>query len=108
MARSRTRVCRTPRCPHFAGSGGLCPGCSQAREQQRGSSSQRGYGVDYQRARAKALDGATHCCTCGDPFTVDNPATGGHVVAVREGGTVADGIGAECRRCNFGWRRTGS
>ena len=108
MARSTTRICRTPRCPHFAGPRGLCPDCSAEQERARGSSTQRGYGADYQRARDRAVRTGKACRTCGGPFTEDNPATGGHVVAVRAGGSTADGIEAECRRCNYGWRRTGS
>jgi hypothetical protein len=41
-------------------------------------------------------------------FTADNPATGGHVISIRDGGTTADGIKAECARCNYGWQTTGS
>lgn len=88
--------------------GSRCPSCATAKELRRGRRQQRGLGADYDRARETALAGATHCCTCGRPFTTENPATGGHVVARRHGGTAADGIRAECRDCNYGWERTGS
>lgn len=82
-----------------------CPSCTRA---SRGTTTQRGYGHDYQVARAEALAGATHCRTCGAVFTEDNLATGGHTVAIRDGGDLADGLGPECRRCNYGWRASGN
>jgi hypothetical protein len=85
-----------------------CPTCTGTRDRARGTRQQRGYGREYERERERALIDATHCATCGVLFTLDNPATGGHVVAVRKGGTAADGIKPECRRCNYGWERTGS
>jgi hypothetical protein len=85
-----------------------CPTCASIRNRQRGTRQQRGLGRDYDRARERALTGATHCATCGQPFTPDNPATGGHVKARRHGGTTADGIKPECQRCNYGWEKTGS
>lgn len=86
------------------GSGSRCRSCASGR---RGSTTARGYGHDYQVERTAALAGATHCTQCGSKFTADNPATGGHQVAIRDGGTLADGLAPHCRRCNYGWRRTG-
>jgi hypothetical protein len=74
----------------------------------RPTKQQRGYTKAYDQARAVALATATHCRTCHQPFTPDNPATGGHRVAIRHGGTASDGVSAECARCNYGWRKTGS
>ena len=54
----------------------------------------------------KATD-PTRCVICGQPFTEDNPMTGGHKVAIRNGGTSADGLEAQCRRCNYAWRSNG-
>lgn len=85
------------------GSGTRCAPCSRG----RGTTTARGYGHDYQVEREAALAGATHCAKCGTEFTPDNPATGGHRVAIRDGGTLADGIAPHCRLCNYGWRRTG-
>ncbi len=85
-----------------------CSACARTRELARGRRQARGLGADYDRARDRALSGAVRCGTCGEPFTAENPATGGHAVARRHGGTTADGIFAECRRCNYGWRVTGS
>lgn len=76
-------------------------------EQARGTSTQRGYGSKFQRASKQAKANATHCVECGQPFTPDNPATGGHRAAIRNGGSLDEGIVAQCRRCNYGWRRTG-
>jgi hypothetical protein len=92
-------------CPTVHGKSGRCPDCRRQADAARGRPAERGYDGDYIRARAAAVTGATHCGTCGEAFAEDNPATGGHVKAIRDGGTVGDGIVAECRRCNYGWRR---
>lgn len=91
------RLC--PRCGGAAPVGGDCP-C-------RPNPRQRGYGRDYDLARAVALatsDGT--CPTCGEAFTAANPPTGGHRKPISGGGTTADGIFAQCRRCNYGRRPT--
>jgi hypothetical protein len=85
-----------------------CPACATRYELRRGRRQQRGYDTEYEHERARALARATHCHTCGQPFTADNPVTGGHRIARRHGGTTADGIKPECRRCNYGWERSGS
>jgi hypothetical protein len=85
-----------------------CAACASARNRARGTRQQRGYDKQYEDERQRALASAMHCATCGQRFTVDNPATGGHVVAIRNGGTAADGVKPECRRCNYGWARSGS
>lgn len=85
--------------------GNRCPDCQHA---HRPGTTERGYGWDYQQARAQAVVHATHCMTCGEEFTARNPPTGGHRIARRYGGSTHDGITAECARCNYGWRRTGS
>lgn len=103
MARA-PRVCPTPGCPRLT-SGGYCTTHRAERERARGTRQERGYDADYDRRRKAALDGATRCSSCGAAFSDDNPATGGHVVDIRAGGTTADGVVAECRRCNLGWRR---
>jgi hypothetical protein len=99
------RACSTPGCGELHEGTGRCPDCRRQADAHRGRRQARGYDADYDRARAKAVAGATHCATCDEPFTEDNPATGGHVVPVREGGTAADGVEAECARCNYGWRK---
>jgi len=67
---------------------------------------QRGYDAEYEAAlRDPEYVAATHCGTCHQPFTKDNPKTGGHRVAIRDGGTTADGVFPQCADCNYGWRR---
>lgn len=85
----------------------MCTPCSRRRARARGTTTQRGYGHAYQKAAEVAKKNATHCPECGAAFTPNNPATGGHVTALREGGSLSDGIVAQCRSCNYGWRRTG-
>lgn len=75
-------------------------------ERQRGDATQRGYNRQYRnRKQAPEYLNATHCSACGVPFTPDNPRTAGHVTAIRKGDTTGE-IQPECRRCNYGWRRT--
>lgn len=102
------RVCSQPGCPKPATPSGRCQEHTRQADRARGSRQQRGYDAEYERARAAALAGADRCSSCGEAFTVDNPATGGHVKALRHGGTTRHGIAPQCRRCNYGWRRTGT
>ena len=96
---------RCPLCKRLHSGTGRCPDCASTADRARGTRQQRGLDADYDRARAAALATATHCATCGERFTEHNPATGGHAKDRRDGGTTADGIVAQCRRCNYGWRR---
>lgn len=95
-----------------------CPGCqavATARRNARPSSSKRGLGwkfserkkadAAYQQATLCQCPGMPltrcqlHSGVCGEPFTIDNPKTGGHATARSQGG--GDGaIRAICRRCN--------
>jgi hypothetical protein len=85
---------------------GRCPDCARKYEKQRGTKRERGYGAEFDKAkRDPAYRAATHCTNCGVAFTEGNPKTAGHVVAIREGG--GDQITPTCRRCNYGWRKTG-
>jgi hypothetical protein len=105
---SRWVVCSDPDCPELHQGPGRCPECRAAHEKQRPSKRERGYDLTYERAaRDPTYRAATHCVTCGQPFTPDNPKTRGHSIAIRDGGEGSP-ILPECRRCNYGWRRTGS
>jgi hypothetical protein len=83
-----------------------CSDCRSTRNRARGSSTQREYDSRYRTERDRVVSEATHCETCGEPFTEDNPATGGHRRDRRHGGGTDDGIMAQCARCNYGWRRS--
>lgn len=98
------RVCAEPGCPEIT-STTRCAAHTRETDRQRGSRQQRGYGAEHQRAGDAAIAGATRCGTCGQPFTPENPVTRGHVKDVRAGGSPSDGYIAQCRRCNYGWRR---
>ncbi len=109
MARAR-RICAHPQCTEPVYSARCTTHereFQQQREKQRGTAAQRGYGHDHRKLTEAALKNATRCSECGQRFTSSNPATGGHVIARRRGGSSADGIVAQCARCNYGWRRTG-
>lgn len=104
---SRWRVCSAVDCPVLHQGGGKCPDCRAESEKVRGSRHQRGYGYAHVVAGNAALAGVTECAVCGSTFSEENPATRGHKVAIRNGGTPADGYQAECQRCNYGWSSTG-
>jgi hypothetical protein len=106
----RWRVCSLPGCPtqfQDRTKSGRCPAHRTEFEQQRGSSTARGYGQEHRTAGNAAIEGATHCTNCGQPFTANNPAQRGHKIAIRNGGTAADGYEPHCRACNLAWQRTG-
>lgn len=58
-------------CPaHGVYTGRRCPACQRERDRARGSSSQRGYGSDWQATRAAFLAAHPHCSDgCGEPAT---------------------------------------
>lgn len=88
--------------------GNRCDQCRRSRDKARGTRQQRGYDADYdEQLRDPAYLAATHCTTCGDPFTDDNPKTGGHSTALRHGGAGSP-VKPQCARCNFGWRKSGA
>lgn len=79
---------------------------------RRGSTTERGYGSAYRHRRDGVVADATHCDTCGEPFTPDNPATGGHVVDLRtlprherKASAATAELTPQCQRCNYGWNR---
>jgi hypothetical protein len=82
---------------------------------RRGTSTQRGYGHAYRVRRAEMVKTATHCAKCGQPFTPDNPPTGGHVDDLRSlprhlrrASAATAELQPEHQRCNYGWSRSGS
>lgn len=84
-----------------------CPACSAVRDKARGTSRERGYDATYEAAKRKpGYVTATHCTNCGEVFTPDNPKTAGHIKSIREYGPNDEGITPQCRRCNYGWRKT--
>jgi hypothetical protein len=64
-------------------SGSRCPAHTQARErardQRRGTSTQRGYTSAWQRLAAQAIERQPWCTDCGSAGTPDNPLTGDHL-----------------------------
>lgn len=101
------RVCVEPGCPELIDTGSRCTTHTRATDQARGTRQQRGYDAAFDAAkRTPEYRNATHCDTCGEPFTAANPKTAGHVRAIRKHGPNDAGIGPQCRRCNYGWRKT--
>ena len=100
------RVCLEPGCPTLV-SGTRCSTHARERDRARGTRQQRGYDADYVRQLGTPeFVQATRCAQCGEPFTLDNPKTGGHTVALRHDGR-GSAVEPQCRRCNYGWRATG-
>jgi 5-methylcytosine-specific restriction endonuclease McrA len=72
---------------------------SRARRARLGTTSQRGYGSDYQRRREAAIRAQPWCSDCGHTGSENNPLTAEHVVPVSQGGK--DGpLTVLCRSCN--------
>lgn len=100
------KVCSVPGCPNLQPEA-RCLEHRRAYERGRGTRQQRGYDAAFEQAkRLPEYVNATRCAECGEPFTEDNPKTGGHSVAIRDGGKGSK-IVPHCRRCNYGWTRTG-
>lgn len=100
------RVCVETGCPTLT-KATRCPEHRRDKERARGSKAERGYDAEYLRQlRLPDYMNATQCAECGQAFTQDNPKTGGHSVALRNGGRGSK-ILPHCRRCNYGWERTG-
>jgi hypothetical protein len=78
-------------CRTLTTNGSRCPTCtaarSRVRDQQRGTTTQRGLGWDHQKAAALILDGAEVCGRCGQPGTDTDPLEAGHRTARANGGT---------------------
>lgn len=78
-------------CRNLTRNGTRCPTCQaakqRARDQQRGTTTQRGLGWDHQQAARQILDGAELCAVCGLPPTPTNPLEAGHRQARANGGT---------------------
>lgn len=75
----------------------------------RGTRQHRGYGKSFDAAkRGSKYRNATHCTNCGETFTPGNPKTAGHIKSIRDNGPNDEGITPQCRRCNYGWRKTGT
>ncbi len=106
MPRAAT-ICSRTGCPERATFRGMCSTHASEYEKQRGLPAQRGYDYRYRKQAKATTSKATHCSECGSRFTASNPATAGHRRAIRNGGTTSHGLTAQCRRCNYGWRRTG-
>ena len=100
------RPCAEPGCPTITDKT-YCHEHARAKDKARGRRQERGYDAAYERAkREPEYLAATHCASCGAPFTTDNPKTGGHSVAIRNGGR-GSRVLPQCRKCNYGWRKTG-
>ena len=100
------KVCLEPGCPTLT-ERTRCTEHERAKDKARGTSTERGYDYAFEKAKCEPeYVNANRCAECGEPFTEDNPKTGGHSIAIRNGGRGSQ-ILPHCRRCNYGWSRTG-
>jgi hypothetical protein len=64
---------------------GRCRRClksyQRAKDQRRGSASQRGYGKQWHKLRAAAIAVQPWCALCHHPGSKDNPLSADHIVA---------------------------
>lgn len=90
-------------CRKLTTNGSYCPTCQtsreQARDQRRGTTTQRGLGWSHQQRAAQVTAGVQVCPKCGQQPTKDNPITAHHTTARAKGGAESQ-LTALCRRCN--------
>lgn len=96
-------ACRKPGCRGLV-RGGVCSVCGPLRrhtdrdaEQRRGTTTERGYGTQWQKVRRNILMTHPLCTQCGQPADdVD------HIIAISRGGAVldADNLQPLCRSCH--------
>lgn len=93
---------------------GECP-CKPKKRQQKPrapharSTTERGYGADYQALAAQVVAHAREhnlpCYKCGRSLE-GRKITVDHIVPLRAGGrNVIENLAPCCTRCNYGWRR---
>lgn len=77
---------------------GRCPACTAARERSRGSTTERGYGAEHQRARDELRQQLPEFCGygCGTWLDVDDRWVAAHV----EDGNPGAGYLISCPPCN--------
>jgi len=84
------KPCPAPGCPELVRKG-RCSKHEAARhraiDEQRGSSSERGYDVHWQRIRAQFLRLHPLCIQCGEEGRVQAAAVVDHILPLSEGGT---------------------
>lgn len=59
----------------------------QAREARRPSRVERGYGPEWRKAVAAAIEAQPYCSACGHEGSPNNPLTGDHKTPLSAGGT---------------------
>ena len=71
---------------------------NQLRDAKRGTTTERGYGAEYQRLRKELLADNPPCYWCGKPAT-----TADHAIPLALGGAnIKTNLVPSCGKCNFG------
>lgn len=70
-------------CSALIASGSRCSDCKSAHERSRGTSTERGYGYEWQKIRAQVLSEEPVCAVCG----TDKDLTVDHVISRHDDGT---------------------
>lgn len=97
-------------CGQLIGSGSRCTRCQRSADARRGSTTERGYGAEWQKLSAQVIVEEGQCRDCGTTGTATNPLTCDHIVSKALGGTDArSNLTCRCRRHNSskGARRVG-
>lgn len=86
---------------------GRCPSClksqQRAKDQRRGTASQRGYGKAWRELRAQLIAAHPYCSNpdCREPITKDNPLSVDHIVQRQHGGSDdPSNLRVLCLSCN--------
>jgi 5-methylcytosine-specific restriction enzyme A len=84
---------------------GRCRPCrarqQQAKDQRRGTASQRGYGADWRKLRAQIIAAHPYCSACGHPGSKDNPLSVDHILQRQHGGSDdRSNLRVLCSSCN--------
>jgi hypothetical protein len=94
-----TRTFRCPPCQAAADAVRRARNRAYDKTRDRGTTTERGYGAAYQRARRQLLATAIACHWCGLEFTAASPATADHDPPLARGGTERQMV-ASCGPCN--------
>ena len=75
---------------------GRCPTCASAHARNRGTTTQRGYGTEWQRVARQQVADEPWCSRCKS----SQDLTADHVVSLAHGGTTSQKLKTLCRTCN--------
>jgi 5-methylcytosine-specific restriction endonuclease McrA len=90
-------------CGRLISVGSRCRQCKRAleRRRERATTTERGYGADWQKRSHEVIEAQPWCTCCGTEGDPSNPLTADHFVPKALRGTDdRENLVATCRRCN--------